>query len=177
MQPLFVILILLALSYMAWQDFADRAIDWFLFPVVAALLVVNSILLRAFAWNHLLVNIGLLSVQLALVALYFKLSRGQLLFAGQQLLGWGDILFFLVLTLAFSPLNFILFYIASLLLTLLFFLILALGGRKVHSIPLAGSQAVILIAVFLIDIKQWGLYLYNDNLLFNFLNHAYVHLP
>lgn len=177
MHSLLVILILLALFCMAWQDFKDRAIDWFLFPILLVLLVINSIYKEVFAWNHLLVNIGLLGAQLALLALYFRLRRGNNIFVGEQFLGWGDVLFFAILTTAFSPLNFIVFYIISLVLTLFFFVVLTSMGKKIRHIPLAGSQAIVLILAFLIDIKQWGLYLYNDTFLLNILSHASVHRP
>jgi hypothetical protein len=60
-------------------------------------------------------------------------------------LGVGDLLFFLVVAIAFSPVNFILFNVLSFVIALVGSL--TIGGRK-QTIPLAGWQAMVLLFVF-----------------------------
>lgn len=172
MHTLIITLLLLALCCMAWQDFADRAIDWYFFPLVLVLLIGNSVLAKGFSWTSVGLNMGLVLVQLFFVHLYLRWTRGHSLMHGERMLGWGDVLFFLLLTLAFSPLNFIVFYIASLGCTLLLTLMIRWAGRPMPTIPLAGCQALLLAVVLLMDTKQQSASLYNDLPLLNLFDYA-----
>ena len=160
------------LLYMAWQDFADRAIDWFLYPLVVTLIIINGVVINGLTWEHVFINLALIGVQLLMLALYVKITKGINLMKGERFLGWGDILFFLVLTVALSPINFFAFYLLSLLATLLFFAVGQLWSKRGTTVPLAGCQAILLLALLLIDHEHNGSNLYNDTKLINFINHA-----
>lgn len=160
------------LLYMAWQDFADRAIDWFLYPALITLLIINGLVTGGLSWEHVGINLALIGAQLLMLALYYKITKGIHIMKDQRLLGWGDILFFLVLTAALSPINFFAFYLLSLLATLPVFAAGQLWSRRFNQVPLAGCQAILLLALFLADHRHNGFNLYNDTKLINFLSHA-----
>jgi cellulose synthase/poly-beta-1,6-N-acetylglucosamine synthase-like glycosyltransferase len=67
-------------------------------------------------------------------------------------LGLGDVLFFLVLTLAFSPINFVVFYLGSMLLTTIIYAgIILFNKNKKTLIPLAGAMSLLLIVTLLVE--------------------------
>lgn len=173
MHLLILILLCAVLLYMAWQDFADRSIDWFLYPLSVALIIVNGIVTGGLGWAHVFINLALIGVQLAMLVLYFKITKGINLMKGEKFLGWGDILFFLVLTVALSPINFFAFYLLSLLATLLFFAAGQLWSKRFTAVPLAGCQAMLLAALLAAGYGHNGVNLYSDAKLINLINHAF----
>ena len=81
-------------------------------------------------------------------------------------MGLGDILFFAVITTAFSPVNFIIFYVAGLLFTLIAYKIyIGLNKAGSKEIPLAGTLSVAMMVVLLINCIASGNYFYDDTLL------------
>jgi len=164
--------ICVVLLYMAWQDFADRAIDWFLYPLLVTLIIINGVVINGLTWEHVFINLALIGVQLVMLVLYFRVIKGVSLMKGERFLGWGDILFFLVLTVALSPINFFAFYLLSLLATLLFFAVGQFWSKRFNQVPLAGCQAILLLALLLTDHQHNGFNLYNDTKLINIINHA-----
>lgn len=138
------------LSFIAWQDFRSRAVTWFLFPLLAgcgvalAFRETASISQQA---KNILFNSGFLLLQFAALKAWFLLrkSRTPLI---DHAIGKGDLFFLLAAGCFFSPINFILFYLSSLLFALLSFLVMrvlpARTGRP-STIPLAGLQAGLLL--------------------------------
>lgn len=172
MQLFLLLLICVTLFYMAWQDFVSRAIDWFLYPMVASCIILNGLTINGLLWNGFLVNLLFILMQLLLIAIYFKVVRGAELMRGEKLLGWGDVLFFGILTLALSPVNFFVFYLLSLSLTLIIFFIWQQVKTQHLTVPLAGSQAFCLAILLLLDYKSLGWSLYDDSLLLKFFSYG-----
>lgn len=96
------------------------------------------------------INAAFIVLQLLVLSLYVRMRFAAPL---QDYLGLGDILYWLAITLLFSPCVFIVYYLSSLLVALLAFLTL----RRVLStpidarIPLAGLQAGYLALLLLIS--------------------------
>ncbi len=90
-----------------------------------------------------------------------------------QHIGLGDLLFFVVLCLAFSPGNFIIFYIFSLIATLVgcILYIKVFSKKMMDEIPLAGGMASILVIVLLVNKMVIHMNLYDDTNLLNIVNH------
>lgn len=87
-------------------------------------------------------------------------------------LGLGDILFLVVVCAVFSPVNFIMFYLCSMILTLVGVLLYnSFSGKPTKDIPLAGSMAAMLFVLVIITIAFPGINFYNDTLLLNFMPH------
>lgn len=131
------------LTAVAIEDFREQAVHFWLFP----LLMVLALYLDGshFEWQHVIINFSILFVQLAILTTYFSLKHMQFINITQAHLGWGDILFWLVLCCLFSPLNFVVFYMLSLFLSILGSWIISARHVEKNRIPLAGMQAFQLV--------------------------------
>jgi hypothetical protein len=136
-----IVLTLFLLS-IAWQDFKWRAVWWFLFPL--ALGLQSLLALKQIYWStwaiYFAINLFIVAFQLLVLISYLKLVKrlnpSQLF---KAYLGLGDVLFFIVLAAAFSPLNFLFFLLCFLLVSL----IVALYFKRVlKTVPLAGILAL-----------------------------------
>ncbi|MFC7526926.1 prepilin peptidase [Parapedobacter sp. GCM10030251] len=155
-------LVIAVLAAIAWQDFKYRAIYTWMFPAAVALVTVQSIMLHTFSFTAVGINLLIIALQLALLNLLMYWRKGEWLMEGEQWMGWGDVAFFAVLIFCFSPVNFVVFYLTSLLLVLIGSLAIMVAGYKVGRIPLAGGQAALLAIVWLFDYSHWGRRLYMD---------------
>jgi len=155
-------LVIAVLAAIAWQDFKYRAVYTWMFPAAVALVTVQSVMLHTFSFTAVGINLLIIALQLALLNLLMYWRKGEWLMAGEQWMGWGDVAFFAVLAFCFSPANFVVFYVISLLLVLIGSLAIMVAGYKVGRIPLAGGQAALLAIVWLFDYSHWGRRLYMD---------------
>jgi hypothetical protein len=146
------ILVFITLFVIFIQDLKSRAVYWVVFPILLVLLgVLHYIKYDTFftVWRPALINLGFLTLQILLVSVYFSIKSKRLVNTIDGLLGLGDILFLLSVTVYLSVLNFLFFYVVSLVLVLLAWLLWQSRSIKTRKeIPLAGMQALILI-VFL----------------------------
>jgi hypothetical protein len=139
--------ILLLLIFL--QDLRERAVYWIWFPVLTAGLLLIRLHHMADShawWGMVALNVALIAVQLLFLTIYFSWRRKQLTNITRGLLGWGDLLFLLSITVYFSAANFMFFYIASLTISLVVWILLkALQLVQTEKIPLAGFQAILLL--------------------------------
>ncbi|WKN45347.1 hypothetical protein [Tunicatimonas pelagia] len=131
---------------MAWEDTRYRAISLWTFPVVFGLICLGRGYCTSFSqtmWS-LVINVLILSIQLGGVWLYLILKHQQLINPMKGYLGWGDVLFWLALCPALTPLTFMFFYTSSLVLALLAHFALRRYSfyGNTQKIPLAGLQAI-----------------------------------
>lgn len=139
------VLLLLLLAVVFVQDMRYRGVSWILFPLLGLTIIsvrAFSAPSLAFIGESLLVNMGFILVILALLVLYFLLKHRRFVNITDQYLGWGDILFLVVLALYLSILNFLLFFVISLLFAGVCHTIFV-GFHKDRHIPLAGFQALL----------------------------------
>jgi len=100
------------------------------------------------------------------LTIYISIKNKKFINVINSSLGLGDVLFFVVVCVAFSAINFILFYVMSLLFTLVGFIAYnTLVKKSVKEIPLAGAMAMVMIT--LIVLNQWMPQ-------FNFYNDDYI---
>ena len=149
---LFGLLLLIALLIsVVVQDFKYRGVTWWIYPLLLLASALYS--LNYLTWKDLLTNtffnIGFITFQLVLLTLYFSVKNKRIVWVTKGYLGMGDILFFLIMAFLFSPGNYIIFYIASLFIVLIFSLFIKsfLKGN----IPLAGMQAGVLVLIIIIS--------------------------
>ena len=146
------VILLSLLAAVVFQDFKHRAISWFLIPllfigfVAYALLSIDVYeLLTYFSINSYIVLSCLLGVT-AIISFKEKKFTNIL----KNHLGLGDALFFLVLTVVFSPLNFLAFYVGSIFISCLIYLsILLLNKNKQSTFPLAGGMSLMLMVIII----------------------------
>jgi hypothetical protein len=149
------LIILTVLGALAIQDFKSRSVYWFWFPFLAiAFAGMHWFRFHQLAgyWEPVSFNLLFIGLQLAILTIYFSLKNGRVVNITHQLLGWGDILFFLAAAFYLSVLNFVFFYVGSLIVVLFCWLLWQLisvkGGRY---IPLAGFQSILLIMFLIAD--------------------------
>ncbi len=149
------------LAVVAIQDYRYRGVSWFLFPLLAIASLVGLWLdenLHFFV-PLMVINLAFVFVLLTGLTVYFSLKNRKIVSIADVYLGWGDILFFVVLTAFFSPLNFLMFIIGSLLFVSL---VVAVSPRLSQNIPLAGIQASLLIPPVLMKFTSWDPGLQSD---------------
>ena len=153
------------LGLICYQDMRYRAVYWVCFPALAVLLCVEK-----------QANIGLvdtlidaaygalfLGFQLMLLWLYFAIKNKRSIDITKEHLGLGDILFLLSIIFYLSPVNYLMFYIGSLIIVLGYALVLQLGLNKADlQIPLAGIQAFLFGILYIVSITCSNLKLYTD---------------
>jgi len=89
-------------------------------------------------------------VQLIGITLWMSWKERALVNIADRYLGWGDILFFIPMALLFPPIFFVYFYVGSLLMILVGFLLYqAIAPNPMSTIPLAGGLALCLIVTLL----------------------------
>ena len=145
------------LATVAYQDFKSRAIAWYL-PILLLLLSVLSYAINGVSTptDWLLSVIFLLS-QFVLVYLYFSIKNRTLkLPFMDHLLGWGDVLFLLVMVPFFSFNKFVLYYSMSLVFALSAHLLFRWRARHKEQevqafIPLLGWLGLFFIGVLVFE--------------------------
>ncbi|MDF2456910.1 MAG: type leader peptidase [Cytophagaceae bacterium] len=148
------------LAGVVYEDFRERAVHLWLFPLLIAAALCHDTV--HFEWEHLLINLTVLLIQLLVLTTYFSFKHKQIINITQTYLGWGDILFWLVLCCLFSPLNFIVFYMSSLCLAVVGSLLIPVFRAEGSRIPLAGMQALLLV-LFLAFAHWSNMALRNDD--------------
>jgi hypothetical protein len=149
MQLLLFSALVIVLMAVAIEDFKSRAVHvvWFpalfLLAIAYALQFINATALL----DYLLISFVFLALQGLLLMSYFILKHKQWIDITQSYLGWGDILFIAAVLPLFNPLVFVLFYLGSLLVTIVFVLIYRWVVEKMVFIPLAGLQSICLLAI------------------------------
>lgn len=157
--------IFIVLLAIAWQDFKFRAVYWWLFVLLMAGLSALTYVETSGSLikEHLLYNCSFLGVQLLFLTLYFSVKQKRLVNIFADYFGLGDLLFLLSITVYLSFLNYLFFYLFSLLVVI----VVSLGGRALSKnsnpkIPLAGEQAIILLALMIVDLLSSKIDLTND---------------
>ena len=149
MNTISLTLAIMCLVMIAWEDFAERQVHWSYFPILAGAGAVHT-----FEELHSMgklamyagCNLTFLIIQFLLLKGYFFIRQTAMVSIIDRKIGWGDILFLLAAAFFFSPLNFIWFYLYSLLFSLLVSLLWSTYRRSaLRSIPLAGLQSVFLL--------------------------------
>lgn len=131
-----------------YEDFRHRAIHWYW----VALLSLMMVCLYPINWHFTLINLGILSVQMACLTIYFSLKNKEWTNIVNRYIGIGDLVFFLPICGLFAPLAFLLYFISSFFLCLLGFLLYQQWKQAASkSIPLAGGMAMVLIVFVLLD--------------------------
>ncbi|WP_103069706.1 hypothetical protein [Aquimarina sediminis] len=137
------IIIIGILGIIAYQDFKDRKVYGFVFPVLIGLLG----LLHYQNVNHInflyavLINLGVLIVIMGILYLYTLIKIKRPFF--EEVFGVGDLLFFLALGVGFPTVTFIILLVFSLLFSLVAWLVVKKSAKH-NTIPLAGYMSVFL---------------------------------
>lgn len=141
---------ILALVTIAVQDFRSRTIAWWLLPplLISLFLIGLTQTSIGIIFKHAAFNIAFIALQLFLLMLYFSIRERRFIRLIDTHIGLGDVLLLSCLCMGFSPMNFIVVLLCSLLLSLL----ATLAWRVIRPqtsplIPLAGLLAIPIIVL------------------------------
>lgn len=155
---------LLALT--CYQDITSRKVSWVVLlsiGIVNVLVALERIPVAVLCENAV-VNFCFILFNLAVVFLYllFRYGKGALrLF--DRFLGLGDVLFWGMLLPAFSPLNFIVFHVVSLVVSLVLYRVALYKRAQIHrTVPLAGLQSACYGSVTVGWVVGWTYNVFDD---------------
>ncbi|MEZ5199172.1 MAG: hypothetical protein R2764_23155 [Bacteroidales bacterium] len=172
MKLLIDLIIFILFTIITYQDFKYRAISWYLIPVIFAMLIYKGLQvteLREQA-NYFFMNAGFVLIQIGGISLFVSIRNKQFTNIINNQLGIGDVLVLLLLCLSFSPINFILFLTASLIMTLLIVIIIFRTFRSnAKHIPLAGYLAAFFNLVLISQMVFTEINMYNIHYIENYL--------
>ncbi len=139
----------MCLTAITYQDFKERKVFWFLFPLAMllfGLLYYVQVTGMSVFLYQILTNIFLVTSIWTILFLYTHfITKKKFL---NHSLGLGDILFFYTLGLGFPTLTFIVLFVGSTLFSLLVFLIIKRNLNH-KTVPLAGLMGLFIIFVLL----------------------------
>lgn len=147
--------IIIILFGIIFQDFKSRSVYALWFPALIILFIINHLILKQ-SINDIgetaLINLSFLGLQFLMVTVYFSLKQRSRINITEKYLGWGDILFLICITFYLSTFNFLLFYILSLFITLIAWIIwIKTTQSRDKRVPLAGFQAALLTLLIIAD--------------------------
>jgi hypothetical protein len=173
---LFGIIVSIALlGFLAYQDFRYRAISWFLIPLLLLSFFFFGLQVNPISelGKFFVINLGFLVFQMLVLTLYFSLKNKRITNIVNEYIGVGDLLFFIAICAAFSPLNFVLFYTGSIVFSLLAFAVYQiLFKSKNREIPLAGIFALVMMMVICVANAFGNISLYDETLFLSFFSIA-----
>lgn len=155
------VLLLFSLLFIFFQDYRDRQVYVFLFPLFGVLgtYLFLSSSTPEYYFLTLCINLGIVLIVILLNYLFAKLVLKKKLL--KEALGLGDILFFLAFAISFSTLSFVNFFVFSILFTFVLHLALSkLLKQKKENIPLAGYMSLFLIGIYSVHWLGFYDYLY-----------------
>ncbi|WP_046744115.1 hypothetical protein [Kordia zhangzhouensis] len=143
------IILLLSLFGILFQDIKERNVYWFLFPIVAcaAGYLYFSNTFSALFWQTVMVNFGVVVLILLVLQIYAKLRLKTNL---QNVFGLGDALLFFALCVSFPIASFIIFFVFSLLFSLMIHFVFK-NKTQLQTVPLAGYMSLFFIGIYLMN--------------------------
>lgn len=141
---IWLVITLVGCTAIAVEDFRNRMVHfaWYILLMIGILgYSLKRIDLNAFMGNTILC-FAFIAFLMLLLTLYFSIKEKKLVNLFSQYLGLGDMLFFIVTGFYFDIISYILFFIASLFISLLLTPIIFKFQGKENHIPLAGLQSV-----------------------------------
>ena len=136
------------LALVTYQDFRERQVWFFLFPLCA--LVGGYLFFKeatpSFYFTTIAINLGIVSliVFLNFLVARFVLKKSLL----KEALGLGDILFFIVFAISFPTFAFLNFFVFSLVITWVLYIVIRMRDSRIQTAPLAGCMALFLMGIY-----------------------------
>jgi hypothetical protein len=164
---IFDFLALVILFIITYQDFAFRAVTWIYFPVLAAICIFIRISLGCDKYSiffDAVCNMLFVYFQLLGVYIYFIFKDGLKFNTFSTKIGSGDILFLIACGFLFPFFQYIIFYISSLLFSLLIYFIISFARKPAgcKTIPLAGLQSIYVSVWILLLMIGFNLFFYGE---------------
>jgi|GEM_PF-6378768 len=159
------------LLLMGFQDIKNRSIMLLLFFFLAGFVTYTALLNNPASevLTSTLINLFFVGVQLLAVFLYVVIRNRSFVNPFVKHLGLGDLLFWIAISPGFSPVNYILTFLASMVFALGAFLLMGANRQEKQTVPLAGLQALFYSGFFFINFLFLKVDCHDDSLLMSFL--------
>ncbi len=147
-----LIVLVLILAVIFWQDLKHRAVHWWLFPLAFTGVVIYKLMGGYMAHVYLVdffTNLLVIGIMLTCTLIVIRIGSGHREKPLNRLLGIGDLLFFVVICVSFDPAKCLLFLVVSFLWSLALHWLIERKDFKTKSVPLAGYQSLLLSGVLL----------------------------
>jgi hypothetical protein len=137
-------------AFIFYQDYKDRKVYWFLYPIVGVLVFVVQIMVVPICSIFVNTGFNLLFVSILLTVCYLyallKLKKSLL----KEVFGLGDVLFFIFIAFSFSIVSFFILFVFSLVFSLLLHIVFQ-DKQIEKTIPLAGYMSLFFGVVYVIS--------------------------
>lgn len=140
------IILIATLELILFQDIKDRRVYWFLFPLVGLLCGVLHYLNTLPELFYMSVGMNMIFTIILLLSV-FLYTKFKLKVAFSEAFGFGDVLFFLAVSLSFSTISFVVLFICALIFSLVLHLILKKQSKT--AVPLAGYMSLFFVVTYL----------------------------
>lgn len=175
MDYLIVSLLLSILLFNSFQDFKSRSVYWINVPLILFLYLIYISLTNTFipTFNEILINAVIIVFQMSFAWIFYYLKNSKINSIKDQI-GLADVLLLAVLIIFFTPINFILFELIVLSISLIasIFFTLVTNNEKKVTIPLAGNLTLGLSLIFSVEYFS-GIQIRNNDLLDHLLLTTY----
>ncbi|MBS7256713.1 general secretion pathway protein [Flavobacterium branchiicola] len=153
----FKFILILVFALVLYQDFKNRLVYWFLYPVIGILAFIIQLhkLPLQIAITNLGFNLLFIGLILGGSVLYLKFKNLDF----TDMIGLGDVLFFIFIAASFSIVSFLILFVFSLVFSLILHLILHNKKQEV-TVPLAGFMSLFFGAVYAISFCVNDTFLY-----------------
>jgi hypothetical protein len=134
------IILICLLAIIFYQDYKQRQVYWFLFPLSAlccAILFFTSTISELFI-SAILLNLSFVLLLLGVIFLY---SKFKLKLPFNTVFGMGDVLLFTALIFTFSSVSFLIVFVFALIFSLILHLFLSPYSKE-KTVPLAGYMSL-----------------------------------
>ena len=167
------ILLVGLLGIVIYQDFKFRAVSWIVFPILGAIASALGLMhvTGAELLDSAIVNLGFVGLIFGGLTLYFSIKERALVNIINKYIGIADLLLLIVIALLFSPVNFIMYYVTSLVLITMGSVVYLLIKKDMKAeIPLAGAFSIVLIVCLAYAGFTGDISLYDDGFVIELLN-------
>lgn len=147
MKTIITIVLILVFAVVIFQDFKYRAIHAITIIGIGIVAAILNYLEPTLTFFDMLQSIGFLIITSIAFMIYQTIKQKKFQNPIDQLIGLGDILFFIVITPLFQVHQYVLFFIVGLLISVVLFVIFK-SSLKEQTIPLAGYLSFLLIICF-----------------------------
>lgn len=162
------IVLFLGFVIIIYQDFKERAIDCWTIPWIASCGLFTAV--TNFYWEpwFLVFNNLFIAIQLIGVSLYFSIKHQKWINITRDYLGIGDVLIFIAISPLFSPVQFCMFFIGSLIVILFGAGLYHASIQSLKTIPLAGGLGICWM-IYALCSAYFKFSMYNDLFLLQFI--------
>lgn len=148
MDWLFLLGLMITLLLIFLQDLKRREIHIML-PISIFLISTRLVFENEEKWRIIAGNIVFFMVTFLITVVYMSLKSKKILNPFQHYFGLGDLLFYISITPLFYLYNYVVFFISSLIFTIVIQVVFKSFVKE--KIPLAGLASIMLVVIFFID--------------------------